>query len=75
MLFLFLRDGFSNDASGIACLRYDPETKTWMQRSTKGDTHDAVWETISESEANVMQSAYTPLCLEMKPLSQFPMDR
>lgn len=62
------------DWNSIACLRYNPKTKEWTKSSTKGDTHDAVWETISESEANVMQSAYTPLCLEMKPLSQFPMD-
>lgn len=62
------------DWNSIACLRYNPKTKEWTKSSTKGDTHDAVWETISESEANVIQSAYTPLCLEMKPLSQFPMD-
>ena len=62
------------DWNSIACLRYNPKTKEWTQSSTKGDTHDAVWATISEYEANVMQSAYTPLCLEMKPLSQFPMD-
>ena len=74
MLFLFLGDGFSNDAGGIACLRYDPETKEWTKSSTKGDTHDAVWESISESEAHAIQSAYTPLCLEIKPLSQFPMN-
>ena len=62
------------DWNSIACLRYNPKTKEWTKSGTKGDTHDAVWETISESEANAMQSAYTPLCLEMKPLSQFPMD-
>lgn len=63
------------DWNSIACLRYNPKTKGWTKSSTKGDTHDSVWETISESEAHAMQTAYTSVCLEMKPLSQFPMDR
>lgn len=62
------------DWNDIACLRYYPETKEWTKSSSKGATHDAVWETISESEANAIRRSYTPLSLEMKPLSQFPMN-
>ena len=58
----------------IACLRFDPETKTWTQSSTKGSTPDAVWETISESEANAIRRSFKPLPLDMKPLSQFNMN-
>lgn len=58
----------------IACLRFDPEAKTWTKSSSKGDTPDAVWEPISESEANAIRRSYPPLRLEMKPLSQFPRD-
>lgn len=58
----------------ITSLRYDPKTNTWMQKSASGNSSDAEWEAISESEAIAIQSAYTPLSLEMKPLSEFPMD-
>lgn len=58
----------------IACLRLDPETKTWTQSSTKGSTPDAVWETISEFEANAIRSSFKPISLDMKPLSQFNMN-
>ena len=58
----------------IACLRFDPETKTWTQSSTKGSTPNAVWETISESEANAIRRSFKPLSLDTKPLSQFNMN-
>ena len=62
------------DWNSIACLRYDPETKTWTQSSSKGNTFDAIWEPISESEANAIRRSYKPLSLDMKPLSQFNMN-
>ncbi len=60
--------------NNVACLRYDPEAKTWAQSSTHGNTSDAVWEAVSEAEAKAIQDSYTPISFDMKPLSQFPMN-
>lgn len=60
--------------NNVACLRYDPEAKTWAQSSTAGNTSDAVWEAVSEAEVKAIQDSYTPISFDMKPLSQFPMN-
>lgn len=60
--------------NNVACLRYDPEAKTWAQSSTAGNTSDTVWEAVSEAEVKAIQDSYTPISFDMKPLSQFPMN-
>lgn len=60
--------------NNLNCIRYDPATQTWAKSSTGGNTPDATWQPISEAEANAVRNAYTPLSLEMKPLSLFSMD-
>lgn len=58
----------------ITCLRYDPQTQSWSQSSSSGTDPDAQWQTISESEAEQIRSAYTPISLEWKPLTEFSMN-
>ena len=60
--------------NNLNCIRYDPATQTWAKSSTGGNTPDATWQLISEAEANAVRNAYTPLSLEMKPLSLFSMN-
>ncbi len=57
--------------NSLNCIRYDTTSQTWTKSSTGADTHDAIWQPISEADANAIRNAYTPLSLDMKPLSLF----
>ena len=67
---------FYRDCSGnlIEYLRYNTATKMWERETSPEDPDIETWVPITASEASAIQSAYTPLSFEMKPLSQFSMN-
>ena len=67
---------FYRDCSGnlIEYLRYNTATKMWERETSPEDPDIETWVPITASEANAIQSAYTPFSLDMKPLSQFSMN-
>lgn len=58
----------------LAYLRYDPAAKAWAKTDSPQFLDPEVhWTPISTSEAKAIRSQYTPLAMDMKPLSWFSM--
>ena len=68
---------FYRDCSGnlIEYLRYNTATKMWERETSPENPDIEMWVPITGSEAKAIQNVYTPISFDMKPLSQFSMNK